>query len=75
VILFPFLGIIYMLSFAPYFKNIVLSQNVSASFYWKSFIEYGKDLFWAIIFGLVVLVIAESFRLATQIKEEQELTI
>lgn len=75
VILFPFWGIIYMLSFAPYFKNIILSQSVPATFYWKSFIEYGKDSFWIIFFGLVVLVIAESFRLASQIKEEQELTI
>jgi len=41
----------------------------------KSFLEFGKDSFWAIIFGLVVLVVAESFRIATQIKEEQELTI
>jgi len=75
VILFPFLGIIYLLAFAPYFKNIVLSPGVSISFYWRSFLEYGKDSFWAIVFGLVVLVIAESFRVATQIKQEQELTI
>jgi hypothetical protein len=34
----------------------------------------GKGSFWAIIFGLVVLVIAESFRLATELKEEQDLT-
>jgi len=75
VILFPFLGIIFMLAMAPYFKNIIVNPATPVSFYWRSFLEYGKDSLWAIIFGLVVLVIAESFRIATQIKEEQELTI
>lgn len=45
VILFPFWGMIYMLSFAPFFKNIVLSPSMSVSFYWRSFLEYGKDSF------------------------------
>ncbi len=75
IILFPFLGVAFMLATAPYFKNIVLNPGMSVSFYWRSFLEYGKDSFWAIIFGFVVLVIAERFRLATQIKDEQDLTI
>jgi len=74
-ILFPFLGILFMLAMAQYFKNLVLSPDMSVSFYWRSFLEYGKDSFWAIIFGLIVLVIAESFRVATEIKQEQDLTI
>ena len=61
--------------FVFYLKNPVMVSGSSAPLYWRSISDLFESQLTVIVLGLLVLVIAEIFRIGSALKEDQELTI
>ena len=61
--------------FVIYLKNPVMVGGSPAPLYWRSLSGLFEGQLTAMVLGLLVLVIAEIFRIGSALKEDQELTI
>jgi len=71
----PMISLLGISGFTYYLYQPVQIENTRFTIFWMALFDKIPDAFWQAFYGLVILLIAEIFRLGTKLKEEQALTV